>query len=139
VIVLDTNVVSELMSPAPAPSIRDWVRRRRGVPMVVTAITVAEVRHGIERLPTGRRRDALEDAAGRVFSAFRDSILPFDSVAALQYPSVLLDRDRAGLPIGRLDAQIAAICRANDAPLATRNLKDFHQTGVGLIDPWNER
>jgi len=58
--------------------------------------------------------------------------------AATQYAPVLVGRDRAGLPLARLDAQIAAICRANDAPLATRNLEDFHKTGVKLIDPWKK-
>ncbi|MGA9692901.1 MAG: type II toxin-antitoxin system VapC family toxin [Pseudonocardiaceae bacterium] len=135
-IVLDRNVASELMKPFPAPAVRDWIRVRRGNELYTTSITLAEIRYGIERLPPGRRRDLLMATAEDVFAAFEEQILPFDAAAAAHYPMIVTRRDRAGLPIDGFDAQIASICRTHDAALATRNLKDFDDTGVDVIDPW---
>jgi len=135
-IVLDTNVASELMKPSPAPIVRDWIRAHRGGKLPTTSITLAEIRYGIERLPTGRRRDLLKATADDIFSTFEDQILPFDAAAAAHYPAIVTRRDRAGLPIDGFDAQIASICHTHDAALATRNLKDFQDTGINLIDPW---
>lgn len=84
----------------------------------------------------GRRRDLLMATAEDVFAAFEEQILPFDAAAAAHYPMIVTRRDRAGLPIDGFDAQIASICRTHDAALATRNLKDFDDTGVDVIDPW---
>jgi toxin FitB len=136
VIVLDSNVVSELMKPSPAPAVRDWIRVRRGNELYTTSITLAEIRYGIERLPPGRRRDLLMATAEDVFAAFEEQILPFDAAAAAHYPMIVTRRDRAGLAIDGFDGQIASICRTHDAALATRNLKDFHETGIDVIDPW---
>ncbi len=135
-IVVDTNVASELMKPTPAPAVRDWVRARRGDELYTSAVTLAEIRYGIERLPGGRRKALLTTTAEDVFAAFEDQILPFDAEAAAQYALVVARRDRAGQPIDGFDAQIAAICRAHDATLATRNIKDFRDTGVSVVDPW---
>jgi len=136
VIVLDTNVASELMKPSPDPVVRDWVRVRRGNELCTTSITLAEIRYGIERLPAGRRRDLLKATADDVFATFEDQVLPFDAAAAAHYPVIVTRRDRAGLLIDGFDAQIATICHTHDAALATRNLKDFQNTGIDLIDPW---
>ncbi|MGH3826999.1 MAG: type II toxin-antitoxin system VapC family toxin [Pseudonocardiaceae bacterium] len=136
-IIIDTNVVSELMKPSPDPIVRDWVRARRGSDLYTTSITLAEIRYGIERLPTGRRRDLLKATADDVFAAFDEQVLSFDAAAAAHYPTIVTRRDRAGLPIDGFDAQIASICRSHDAALATRNLKDFHDTGIGVLDPWH--
>ena len=133
-IVLDTNVVSELMRAVPDPAVRMWVQNTAD--LATTAVTLAEVRHGIARLPAGHRHDLLADAAEGIFSAFRDQVLPFDAPAALEYDRVVVQRDVAGHPIDGFDAQIAAICRARGAQLATRNVKDFHGTGVVVLDPW---
>lgn len=135
-IVLDTNVASELMKPSPDPVVRDWVRVRRGNELCTTSITLAEIRYGIERLPAGRRRDLLKATADDVFATFEDQVLPFDAAAAAHYPVIVTRRDGAGLPIDGFDAQIATICHTHDAALATRNLKDFQNTGIDLIDPW---
>ncbi len=135
-IVLDSNVVSELMRPNPAPAVRTWVRAHRDSTIYTTAITLAEVGYGIERLPAGHRQDELSDAAAGIFKTFEGMVLPFDAGAAALYPSILVRRERAGLPTARPDVQIAAICRARQATLATRNIKDFEQTGVLLTDPW---
>lgn len=137
-IVVDTNVASELMKPSPAPIVRDWVRAHRGDELCTTAITLAEIRYGIDRLPAGRRRDLLYATADDVFAAFQDFVLPFDATAATHYSRIVTRRDRAGLPINGFDAQIASICNARGAALATRNMKDFQNTGVDLIDPWQE-
>jgi hypothetical protein len=137
-IIVDTNVVSELMRPKPAPTILAWVRERSGNDLCTTAITVAEIRYGIARLPDGRRRTALAQAAGEVFAAFPDQVLPFDLAAADAYADVVAHRDTLGVPIDGFDAQIAAICRTQSATLATRNAKDFLDTGIHVINPWQD-
>jgi toxin FitB len=136
VIVADTNVVSELMRAEPSPAVRTWVLARGHHELRITAITVAEILYGIERLPSGRRKDTLRQAAVDVFSRFTEDVLPFDAAAATVYPEIVDQRDRQGTPISGYDAQIAAICQANDASLATRNEKDFAGVGVELINPW---
>jgi predicted nucleic acid-binding protein len=128
VIVVDTNVVSELMRPSPSPQVRDWV----------IAQTPAEIRYGLERLPDGRRKDSLLAAATEVFAAFSEFVHPFDADAAIWYATIVAQRDRLGLPIDGFDAQIAAICRTRGAALATRNAKDFEETGIDVIDPWQQ-
>ena len=135
-LVLDTNVLSELMKASPAPAVMEWTDAPGRERLYITAITVAEIRYGVERLPSGRRRDLLRSAAADSFAGFGDEILPFDVEAAARYPDVVTRRDRAGRPIDGFDAQIAAICLAHRASLVTRNVKDFAETGVKLIDPW---
>jgi predicted nucleic acid-binding protein len=137
VIVADTNVVSELMKVETSPEVRAWVLAQGHRELRITAITVAEILYGIERLPIGRRKDTLREAAVDVFSRFTEEVLPFDAAAATVYPEIVDHRDRQGMPISGYDAQIAAICRANDASLATRNEKDFSGVGVELINPWS--
>jgi predicted nucleic acid-binding protein len=137
VIVLDTNVVSELMRPSPAAVVRDWVQARNAHEIHVTSVTLAETRHGIQRLPGGRRKELLRTAAADVFAMFHDRILSFDDAAATQYALIVTARDVIGQPIGGFDAQIAAICRVRGATLATRDVKGFTATGIELIDPWH--
>lgn len=135
-IVLDTNVVSELMRSVPSPAVEGWVRARSASELCTTSVTLAEVGYGIARLPEGHRKALLEAAAEAVFSAFPEQVLAFDATAARQYGEVVDHRERAGAPIEGFDAQIASICRAHDAALATRNVKDFADTGIIVIDPW---
>ncbi|HEV2372533.1 MAG TPA: type II toxin-antitoxin system VapC family toxin [Streptosporangiaceae bacterium] len=135
-IVVDTNVASELMRPSPSEKVRAWLRGQSAKDLFTTAITVAEIGYGIERLPGGRRKDALRAAADEIFDVFEEQVLPFDAAAAEQYGLVVSHRDTLGLPIEGFDAQIAAICRARVAILATRNVADFHETGVEVINPW---
>jgi toxin FitB len=135
-IVADTNVVSELMRPSPSAALHDWVSRQAAGELYTTAITVAEIRYGLQRLPGGRRKDRLQAAADEVFATFSEYVLPFDAGAAVHYARIARHRDEAGLPIGGFDAQIAAVCRAHGAVLATRNIKDFLETGVEVINPW---
>jgi predicted nucleic acid-binding protein len=137
-IVLDTNVVSELMRPSPSARVVAWVRGQGDGELYTTAITLAEIRYGIERLPGGRRKQVLAAAADELFGAFEDQVLPFDARAARRYAAIVSGRDRAGGPIDGFDAQIASICREHQAALATRNGIDFDHTGVDVIDPWRE-
>ena len=135
-IIVDTNVVSELMKSSPSEPVIEWVRARTGSELFTTSITLAEILYGIARLPDGRRKELLRTTATEVFATFEDQVLPFDSSAATHYADVVRVRDQIGLPIDGFDAQIASICRAHGAALATRNLKDFRHTDVTLIDPW---
>jgi predicted nucleic acid-binding protein len=136
-IVVDTNVVSELMRPSPSDRVRDWIRSQRGRDLYTSAVTVAEVLYGIERLPQGRRRAELQSVATDLFDGFADQVLAFDTAAAVQYSLIVSDRERSGLPIDGFDAQIAAICRSSGATLATRNVVDFRETGINVINPWD--
>lgn len=135
-IILDTNVVSELMRPEPAPQVASWVRDRDRRELRTTAITLAEIRYGIARLPDGRRKQVLLAAADEIFSAFADQIVPVDAMAAGQYAVIASNRERAGKPIASFDALIAAVCRSQSAALATRNVADFEGAGIEIIDPW---
>jgi predicted nucleic acid-binding protein len=136
VIILDTNVISELMRPSPARAVVNWSLSQDAQDLFTTSVTLAEIRYGIERLADGQRKAELRAKAADIFFALADKVLPFDGRAALGYATLSADRDRAGSPIAGFDAQIAAICRAYNAALATRNLKDFQHTGVDLINPW---
>jgi predicted nucleic acid-binding protein len=135
-VVLDTNVVSELMRRAPADAVLAWVGRQEPAAVCTTAVTVAEVKYGIARLPSGRRKTQLEAATAEVFEAFADRVLPFDVAAADLYAQLVVERERAGTPITGVDAQIAAICRQHGAVLATPNTADFVGLGLSLTDPW---
>ncbi len=137
-IVVDTNVVSELMRPSPAPQVREWISTQAPGGLCTTAVTVAEIRYGLERLADGRRKQSLLTTATEIFAAFGDYIQPFDADAATWYATIVAHRDRLGLPIDGFDGQIAAICRSRTAVLATRNAKDFRDTGIDVINPWKQ-
>jgi toxin FitB len=135
-IVLDTNVVSELMRATPHPTVVAWLQQASGTGLCTTSVTVAEIRYGIARLPDGNRKRELQQAANEIFAAFPRQVLPFDLAAATAYADVVAGREGDGNPISGFDGQIAAICRSRAATLATRNTKDFVDTGISLVDPW---
>lgn len=135
-IVLDTNIISELMRSAPAAPVVAWVDRQPAEEVCTTSVTLAEVRYGIARLPAGRRRDLLDAVADDVFGGFEEQVLPFDAGAAAHYARIVVERERAGTPISGFDAQIAAVCRTHRAGLATRNTDDFDGLGLDLVNPW---
>jgi hypothetical protein len=136
VIILDTNVVSELMKAQPDPVVTEWVRGQSGSDSHTTAVTLAEVFYGIARLPAGVRRDSLHLAGAEIFATFAHLVLAFDSIAGFECSKIVSERESLGAPINGFDAQIAAICSVNQATLVTRNIKDFHDTGINLINPW---
>jgi len=138
VTILDTNVLSELMKPAPSPEVVHWVTSRRSTrELCLTTITVAEILFGIELLPRGKRRDGLLTDAETTFAEdFAGRILPFDEGAARAFPEIAVSRRVRGRPIALFDAQIAAIARAHGAWLATRNTADFEGCGIRLANPW---
>lgn len=134
---IDTNVASELMRPEPMTAVAAWIAERDAQEMYLTAVSEAELRYGVAILPAGKRRSALEAAMARWFDqGFIGRILPFDSAAARAYAEIAAGRRDAGRPIGEADCQIAAICRSRGAVLVTRNVRDFEDTGVKIIDPW---
>lgn len=138
-IVVDTNVVSELMRATPATEVTAWIREQMADELYTTAVTVAEIGYGIERLPDGRRSQVLGAAAEDIFSTFANRVLPFDLGAGRAYGGVVTRRQRVGDPISGFDAQIAAICLFRRARLATRNGRDFRSLDLDVIDPWQDR
>jgi len=137
VIILDTNVVSEVLRPIPDNGVLAWLDSLSATEVAITAITAAELSYGVRRLPEGRRRIELSEVIREIITSdFRDRIEPFDVRAADEYAEVVVERERSGQPISKSDAQIAAICRVHDAVLATRNIADFTATGIQLINPW---
>ena len=136
-IVIDTNVLSEMMKVAPESAVVDWLRQQDPGQVFTTAITEAEVFCGIQLLPPGKRRDLLLSLANAILTTdFRDRILPFDSTAARIFAGLAASRRASGKPMSNSDAQIASIAKAHKAVLATRNTRDFANCGIDLIDPW---
>jgi toxin FitB len=137
-IILDTNVLAELMRPEPSTRVATWVARQRATELFTTSITEAEIFYGIELLTKGKRREGLlaaaeamfaEDLAGRIFG--------FESDAARAFSKIAAHRRALGRPINHADAQIAAIAQVRGAQLATRNVADFRDCPVEVLDPWN--
>src|SRR5579864_108376 len=138
-IILDTNVLSEVMRPAPSARVLDWLAKESALSVFTTTIAMAEILYGIELLPKGRRRAALASAAEAMFEEdFAGRILPFDSDAARVFPKIAGARRASGRPITQLDAQIAAIAQSRGAAIATRNTSDFEECGVMVVNPWKE-
>jgi len=136
-IILDTNVVSELMRAAPEPAVLRWFGSQAGEDVHVTAVTMAEILYGIELIATSRRRDPLRAAAEKMFAGvFADRIVAFEDRAARAFSLIASSRRRQGKPMSDFDAQIAAIVRVYGATLATRNTYVFEGCGVRLVNPW---
>jgi predicted nucleic acid-binding protein len=137
VIVLDTNVLSELMRSQPAAMVFGWVASQPRAALHTTSVNKAEILYGIAALPEGRRRAALAVAAEAMFNDdFAGRVLPFDEEAAVRYAEIVAARRREGGPIEAFDAQIAAATRVAGAALATRDVGDFAGCGVTLVNPW---
>lgn len=137
-IILDTNVISELMRDTPQQTVLDWLDAQSASSLFVTTITEAEILTGIALLPEGRRQQDLVDAAHRVFATlFIGRVLPFDSDAAHAYAKIFARRHASGRPISQADCQISAIALSREAAIATRNIADFAGIEVELINPWS--
>ena len=136
-IVLDTNVLSELMRSLPDAAVFAWIAGQRRSDLYTTSVNKAEILYGIAALPPGRRRTALTAAAEAMFTDdFSGRVLPFDEEAAAQYAEIVAARRRVGRPIEAFDAQIAAVARIAGAEIATRDIADFTGCGVTLANPW---
>ena len=136
-VVLDTNVVSELMRPSPNPAIESWIADRPAASLFFSAVGEAELRFGLAIMPAGRRRDAFaSEIEAMLREDFADRVLPFDSEATRAYAVIAASRRVAGRPIAEADCQIAAIVRSRGMALATRNVRDFEDTGIHILDPW---
>ena len=136
-ILLDTNVLSEVLRASPDQAVLDWFLRQQEDELYVSAVTQAEMLLGVRLLPQGKRRQRLDDSMRGLFeSDFAGRVLPFDSTSAVHYVEIVAARRRAGRSISQFDAQIAAIALQHDAPLATRNLRDFDGCGLRLINPF---
>ena len=138
IIVLDTNVVSELMEVEPNRTVLDWYLSRPAEDLFVTAITEAELWFGVDIMVEGRRRNQIAaEIRGMLDDDFVGRILPFDSAAARAHASMSAQRRRTGAIVPIFDAQIAAIAMSRQAPVATRDVRHFHGVGVEIINPWN--
>lgn len=136
-IILDTNVLSELLRPAPDPGVPAWLAAQPRSALFTTTVIRAEILYGVRALPGGARKQALWAAASAIFDEdFAGRVLSFDNDAADAYAEIAAARRSAGKPISQFDAMIAAVARSRGARLATRNIKDFAGCGIDLIDPW---
>lgn len=138
-ILLDTNILSELMRPAPEKGVEQWLADQPDVSVFISAVTEAELRYGVALLPAGKRRSALNAVLEEMLEEdFTGRILPFDSAAAVAFADIAATRRQTGRPIAQADAQIAAIARSRGAALATRNASDFEGCGINVINPWTD-
>ena len=141
-IILDTNVVSELMRPGPDANVVDWVAGQVALNLYLSTVSEAELRYGVEILPTGARRGRLlNEVEGMLREDFAGRSIPFDSAAAQAYAVIAAARRAAarraaGRPINHADCQIAAIARSRGASVATRDMDDFEGSGIDVINPW---
>ena len=136
-ILLDTNVLSELMKAKPAPEVVAWIDQQPAGQLYISAITVAEILYGIARLPDGKRKTSFADLARLMFDEdFAGRILPFDTEAASRYAGLAAASEAKGRVADMADAQIAAIAALYEAPVATRNVRHFDHLGVSVINPW---
>ena len=137
IIVVDTNVVAELMKVSPAQAVVSWMNDQESSTLFLTAITIGEIGYGLRVMPQGRRRLQLEQGFERILAeAFAGRILAFDEEAARHYADVMGRRQEIGRPLSSFDGQIASIARAKSCAVATRNVRDFVDCGVGIINPF---
>lgn len=136
-ILLDTNVLSELMRPAPDAAVLSWIESVDDSSLATAAPGLAELLTGVALLPPGRRRDELTEALHGILAALVGRIWAFDDMAAAEYAVIVASRHATGAPISTMDAQIAAIARSRGAAVATRDLYGMACGGLVLVDPWS--
>lgn len=137
-ILLDTYVISELMRPTPNQIVVKWVSSLPKMSLFTSAITEAEILYGVSILSEGKRKAELMDAVLQIFNTdLKGRVMPFDSNAASAYSSIASSRKRIGKPISQFDAQIAAIAHSRGSAVATRNIHDFQDCGIEVINPWS--
>lgn len=136
-IILDTNLVSEPLKPMPRPGVVHWLNAQEPATLFITSIHLAELLAGVETMPQGKRRDALALAlANQVGALFEDRVLNFDVRAAQCFAACLAGAQAQGNPVGFADCAIAAMAKSKGFMVATRHVRDFLGTGVGVINPW---
>ena len=136
-ILLDTNVVSAVMAPEPPSAVVEWLNQQESLQLHLSTVTLAEIGYGLWVLPRGRRRQDLENRfEAFVAAAFEGRILAFDQKAALEYPKVMGHRRKLGRPMGVADGQIASVARACRLAVATRNVRDFEECGLKILNPF---
>lgn len=136
-ILLDTNVISEMMRDEPDGQVAAWMGRQKSLHLAVSTITLAEIQRGLKRFPAGKRRKVLEASfAEFIARGFEGRVLAFDEAAARVYGDLCALREAKGLHADSVDLMIAATAKAADASIATRNTGDFEHCGIKLIDPW---
>lgn len=136
---LDTNILSEMMSAATSEAVADWLKQHQHAELVTCSVCEGEIRYGISRLPHGHKRRELERAANTIFQTFLPQhILPYDSAAAHHYATLRFTREKLGKPAGLADLMIAAIAKAHCLTLVTRNSRDFDGLDLPIINPWEE-
>ena len=136
-VIVDTNILAELMKESPAQAVLSWVNGQESSALFVTTITVGEIGYGLRIMPQGRRRSQLEQGFERFLAdGFAGRILDFDEEAARQYGEVMGRRKEMGRPVGVQDGQIVSIARAKGYAVATRNVRDFVECGVEIINPF---
>ena len=135
-ILLDTNVVSEAMKPAPDEAVRAWLDEQAAETLFLSSVTIAELMFGIGALPDGKRKDRLTEALDGVMELFADRVLPFDVGAARQYAELAVKARAAGKGFPTPDGYIAAIAASKGFAVATRDTSAFDAAGVEVIDPW---
>jgi predicted nucleic acid-binding protein len=136
-IILDTNLVSEPLKPKPAAVVLEWLDRQAPETLFITTITLAELQAGVEVLPTGKRRTALQAVTTELVAGFEGRVLSFDQDSARAFGRVIAGTQAAGNPIHFADGAIAAIAAMRGFMLATRNIRDYKGAGIELIDPWH--
>ena len=136
-ILLDTNVISEVLRAQPSPNVRNWLDAQRADELFLCTPVLAELHYGAELLPTGARRTKLRQLIERLEGAFAERVLLFDAAAARENGKFVARRDRLGRATGSMDGLIAGIAMAHGATIATRDIHGFADAGVDLIDPFN--
>jgi len=138
-IIVDTNIISEMMKPFPTPCVINWLDNQKPSQLFITTITIAEITYGIHVLPNGNRRRSLETAFNKTIEeAFEHSILSFNKAAAHCYGKIMAQRKLSGRPLSMADGQIAAITFTHHFTLATRNIRDFVDCEIELINPFKQ-
>lgn len=140
-IILDTNVISELMKGNQcSENVFEWTSKQLLTNLFTTTITQAEVLYGISILPLGKRQEELNKIAELIFNEdFSGRILSFDQKAAVHFAQIASHRRKIGQPISHADAQIASICSSQNAIIATRNVDDFKNCSIDIINPWSDK
>jgi predicted nucleic acid-binding protein len=135
---LDTNVVSEWTKPRPDPGVVTWLAEADEDRIFLSVVTLAELRHGIERMPTGARRNRLDAwLTEEVPSRFENRLLAIDAETADRWGRVMARGQESGRPPGSMDAFIAATAERHDLTLVTRNVRDFEALGIRIVNPWS--